>query len=243
MKIDAKEIEALAAAQPRVDMYTGIHKAVRACMADALLALGRVDLDDPQELEAATRRVLDLLDFCASHLKHEDEHVHRAIEARAAGASDAVAHDHREHAAHLEQLRAAVQLLREAREEVRPVAAQYLYRELALFIAENFRHMHVEETAHNAVLWARYTDAELVAVHDELVASIPPQEMMGIARWLVPFMNPRERLALLADMQSKAPPEALQAMLDAVRPHLTNKEWAQLARGLGTAPVPGLVAG
>ena len=33
---------------------------------------------------------------------------------------------------------------------------------LALFIADNFQHMHVEETAHNAVLWARYTDAELM---------------------------------------------------------------------------------
>lgn len=242
MKIDAQELESLAAAQPRMDMYSGIHKAVRACMADTLVALGRVDVDDLAELEAGIARVTALMDFCESHLRHENEHVHRAIEARAPGAAEAVAHDHEEHAAHIARLRELARLLQQGRPAVRPAAAQQLYRELSLFVAENLRHMHVEETAHNAVLWARYTDAELVAIHDALVASIPPEEMMGISRWMLPAMNPAERLMLLADIQSKVPPEALQAMLDVVRPHLDEREWAHVCRGLGLPPAPGLVA-
>lgn len=241
MKIDAKELERLAAAQPRLDMYTGIHKALRASMSDALLHLGRADVDDESELRDAVRRVLDLLDFCASHVKHENDHVHRAIEARAPGASAAVAYEHEEHLAHIAQLRAAAQELQQARADVRPVAASHLYRALSLFIAENFHHMHAEETAHNAVLWARYTDAELEQVHDQLVASIPPQEMMAIVRWMVPFMNPAERLALLSDVRAKAPAGAFEAMLAAVRPHLGTRDWAKLARGLGLSPEPGLV--
>ena len=243
MKIDAQELERLAAAQPRVDMYTGIHKAMRACMADALQALGRADTSDAEDLAAATTRVLDLLDLCESHLEHENDFVHRAIEVRAAGASDAVAHDHEEHREHIAQLRALVQALRTARPGAAAVVAQQLYRQLGLFVAENFRHMDVEETAHNAVLWARYTDAELAALHDELVASIPPQEMMRFARWLVPAMSPAERLGMLSDMRSKAPAPAFEAVLDVVRPHLTAGEWAKLARGLGIAPVPGLIVG
>ena len=242
MKIDTKELERLAAAQPRVDMYTGIHKALRACMVDALLALGRVDLDDDAELAGATQRLLELLDFCAAHVRHENEHVHRAMEARGAGSSAAVAHEHEEHLAHIEELRAAAQELQGLRPALRHVAAGQLYRQLALFVAENFRHMHTEETAHNAVLWARYTDAELEQVHDELIASIPPAEMMAAVRWLVPFMNPAERIGLLSDMRAKAPPQAFDAVLAAARPHLTGNEWAKLARGLGLAPVPGLVA-
>lgn len=242
MKIDAKELERLAAAQPRMDMYRPIHKALRACMADALLALGRADVQDEQDLAATTQRMLRLLDFCADHLKHENEHVHRAIEARAAGASEAVAHDHSEHDAHIAQLRALTQALRDAPEPARQPVADRLYSELALFMAENLRHMHVEETAHNAVLWARYTDAELVAIHDGLVASIPPAGMLDVVRWLVPFMNPAERLAALAGIQSKAPAPAFQAILDTVRPHLHESEWVKLARGLGLPPVPGLVS-
>ncbi|HEY3050042.1 MAG TPA: hypothetical protein VGJ72_21600 [Polaromonas sp.] len=78
--------------------------------------------------------------------------------------------------------------------------------------------------------------ARLVAV-----SSIPPQEMMYILRWLVPFMNPAERSAMMADMQAHAPAPAFAAALDTVRPHLTDAEWRKLARSLGLAAVPGLV--
>ena len=242
MQISPQEMTRVAAAEaPRFDMYTGIHKALRACMADALLALGRMDPADEQDIADVSARLLQLLGFCAGHLAHENAFVHAAIEARAPGASDAIAHEHQEHLADIAALSEQVATLQACADADRPAAAARLYRELALFIAGNFQHMHVEETAHNAVLWARYTDAELVAVHDALVASIPPEEMMGVVRWLVPFMNPVERMHLLADIRAKAPAPAFQAMLDGVQQHLGARDWAKLARDLGLAPVPGLV--
>ncbi|WP_374608951.1 hemerythrin domain-containing protein [Diaphorobacter nitroreducens] len=249
MNIDSNELQqvaatatAAAADAPRVDMYAGIHKAMRALMADTLLALGRMDCDDGLELAQTTQQVLALMDACASHLKHENEFIHAALEARAPGASAVIAHEHDDHLAHIGRLAGAATALLRTPAAQRPAAVLALYRDLSLFIAENFHHMHVEETAHNAVLWARYTDAELEAIHDALVASIPPEEMMGIVRWLVPFMNPAERTALLADMRAKAPEAVFHAVLDAARPHLTQGEWTKLARSLGLPPVDGLVA-
>lgn len=249
MNIDSNELQqvaatatAAAADAPRVDMYAGIHKAMRALMADTLLALGRMDCDDGLELAQTTQQVLALMDACASHLKHENEFIHAALEARAPGASAVIAHEHDDHLAHIGRLAGAATALLRTPAAQRPAAVLALYRDLSLFIAENFHHMHVEETAHNAVLWARYTDAELDAIHDALVASIPPEEMMGIVRWLVPFMNPAERTALLADMRAKAPEAVFHAVLDAARPHLTQGEWTKLARSLGLPPVDGLVA-
>lgn len=242
MHIDSKELAQVAAvAAPRVDMYTGIHKALRALMADTLLAVGRMDCTDDLELARTGERVLGLLQFCGTHLEHENAFVHAAIEARAPGASAAIAHEHEEHVRHIAQLADVVALLRACEPAARFGVAARLYRELALFIAENFQHMHVEETAHNAVLWARYTDAELVAIHDALVASIPPEEMMVTVRWLVPFMNPQERAGMLANVRTKAPAPAFEAMLDAVRPHLDTQEWTKLARALDLPPAPGLV--
>ena len=231
-----------AAEAPRFDMYTGIHKALRAFMADTLLALGRMDPLDDADVAQATEQLLQLLGFCRAHLRHENDFVHAAIEARAPGASDRIGHEHEEHVAHIVALSDQVAQLRAAGPAQRMAAAGCLYSALSLFIAENFQHMHVEETAHNAVLWARYTDAELLAIHDALVASIPPEEMMMVARWLVPFLNPLERFHLVADMRAKAPAPAFDAMLAVARPHLTTAEWARLARDLGLVPVPGLVA-
>lgn len=233
MKIDPKEMQQLAAGPaPRMDMYGGIHKALRALMADTLLAVGRMDVEDDLELAQTTERVLALLDICASHLKHENDFIHAAIEARAPGASERIAHEHEEHERHIATLGAAVASLRACPAVQRAAEARSLYGDLALFIAGNFQHMHVEETAHSAVLWARYTDAELVEIHDRLVASIPPAEMMMIARWMVPFMNPAERVGMLSDVRENAPPPAFQAILDTVRPHLSENEWLKLARGL-----------
>jgi hypothetical protein len=243
MKIDAKEMQQVAAGPaPRMDMYSGIHKAIRALMADTLLAVGRMDADDDLELAQTSERVLQLLDFCTSHLKHENEFVHAAIEARAPGASERIAHEHGEHQEHIAALGKLVASLRACAPGQRAAVAQELYRDLALFIADNFQHMHVEETAHNAVLWARYTDAELVEIHDRLVASIPPAEMMMVARWMVPFLNPAERIGVLSGVRQNAPAPAFQAILDTVRPHVTENEWAKLARGLALPAAPGLVA-
>ena len=239
MKITSKELEQVAAAEaPRFDLYSGIHKALRAMMADTLLALGRMDPGDEAEVAQVTERVLQLLGFCGSHLAHENAYVHPAIEARAPGGSERIAHEHEEHERHIAELSRHVAQLQLANAAGRPAAAQALYRELALFIAGNFQHMHVEETAHNAVLWARYTDAELAAVHDALVGSIPPDEMMQVARWLVPFMNAPERALMLADMRAKAPPPAFAAVLDLVRPHLSAREWDKLAQALDLPAEP-----
>jgi len=233
MHITSQELAHVAAAEaPRFDQYSGIHKALRAFMADTLLAVGRMDPADDADVAQASERVLQLLGFCGSHLAHENHFVHAAIEARAPGASDRIGHEHEEHECEIAQLSAQVAAVVAAVPEQRAGAALALYRALSLFIAGNFQHMHVEETAHNAVLWARYTDAELAAIHDALVASIPPEEMMLVARWLVPFMNPMERAMLCADMRAKAPAPAFAALLATVRPHLSTREWDKLARAL-----------
>lgn len=243
MKITAQELHHLAAADaPRHDLYTGIHKALRALMADTLLALGRLDTDDEAELAEVASRLLQLCGVCEAHLTHENAFVHPALEAKAPGTSGAVALDHEEHLRHTAALAAQVALLQCAAPARRPGVALRLYRELALFIADNFQHMAVEESAHNAALWAHYSDAELVALHDALVASIPPQEMRTVLRWLVPSLNPAERHRLLADLRTRMPADAFDAVLEAVQPHLDARGWAKLARALGLAPVPGLVA-
>jgi hypothetical protein len=114
------------------------------------------------------------------------------MHARQADSARETAADHVEHEQAIDSLYALTDEVEHARPQERHAVAQGLYRQLSLFIAENFEHMHVEETAHNAVLWARYTDAELIAIHDALVAAIPPEEMMFVLRWMVPFMNPAE---------------------------------------------------
>lgn len=232
MDINTQELRQVALAAPRFDLYAGIHKALRALMADTLLATGRMDVHDDLEFTQTCQRVIELLDFCAGHLRHENQFVHRAMEARASGASAAIAHEHEAHETDIGLLGAEVAQLLAAPVARRAELAHGLYLRLSTFVGHNLEHMHIEETAHNAVLWAHYSDAELVDLHNALVASIPPAEMMYTLRWMVPFMAPAERAGLLADMRQHAPAPAFEAAIETVRPHLTRTEWDKLARAL-----------
>ena len=244
MQVTRQEMQALAAASTattRENLYAGIHKALRAAMADSLLALGRADPSDPQDVADASARLLALLDLCEAHVAHENTFVHPAIEARMPGVSEAVGQDHVEHLEQIAQLRTAAGRLPLLAPALRAGALHALYLAFSLFVAENLLHMHTEETAHNAALWSAYSDAELRALHDALVASIAPPEMMQVMRWMLPQLNAPERLGLLSGLRAGAPAPVFQAVMDLVQPQLSQRDWGKLAQGLGLPPVPGLV--
>ncbi|MEN4920721.1 hemerythrin domain-containing protein [Achromobacter spanius] len=230
------------AGAPRFDIYVGIHKALRAMMLDALQAAGRIDVHDPAAAQAVCERVLALADLCASHLGHENDFVHPAMEARRPGSSGRIAGEHVEHLAAIAALRDAVSCLNAARGAARAAAALQLYRGLALFVGENFAHMHIEESQHNQVLWACYSDEELRALEGAIVASLPPAENLCVLRWMIPAMTPDERAGLLAGLQAAAPPAVVEAVLDAVRPHLSRREWDRLMQALAPARAASAVA-
>ncbi|WP_298830266.1 hypothetical protein [uncultured Piscinibacter sp.] len=225
----------------RLDMYVGIHKALRHFMTDTLHRVGRMDPNDSAELARTLGQFEDLMALCVNHIHHENDFVHAAIEARQPGGASRTAGDHVEHFEHIDALRADARALARASDAGRPALALRLYRHLALFVADNFQHMNVEETQNNAALWANYSDAELLELHQRILASLPPSETMEVMRWMIPASSPAERAQVLGGMKAGAPAQAFQAVLDIVRPHLDDAAWDKLARAIGVPQVPGLV--
>ena len=223
-------------AAPRVDLYGTIHKALRHFMGETLYRVGRIDVDDAADMEGTLGELDSLLGLCLSHIHHENEFVHRAIEARRAAGADRTAGDHVEHLESIEALQTEARTLREAEAAARPVLAQRLYAHLALFVAENFQHMHIEETANNSALWALYSDAELVQIHERLLASVGPAEHQLVGRWMFPAVNPAERAAILLDIKRKTPPEPFLGLMAMLRGLLDDKAWQALARVVGVSP-------
>ena len=227
------------ATMPRLDLYAPIHKALRAAMTDTLGRVGRLDVFDTEEMDETLDAFDALLDLCASHVAHENAFVHPAIEARQPAGASRTAEDHVEHLASIEALRAEGRRLRSAAEGERTALALRLYRHLALFVAENFQHMHIEETVNNATLWAHYSDAELAELHERILGAISPQEHLVVARWMVPAMNPVERAGMLGGAKAGMPPEAFLGVVEHVRPHLDARAWKKLAPAIGVAVQPG----
>jgi Hemerythrin HHE cation binding domain len=220
-------------AAARMDFYAGIHKALRLFMNDTLAALGRMDPEDAAEVGATLAQFGTLLDVLAAHVKHENTFVHPAIEARCPGGAAVTAEAHDDHVASIAQLRAEGLRLASLPAPLRAAAAHRLYQHLALFVAENLQHMHVEETVNNAALWALYTDAELGAIHDRLVASVAPDTMVEILRWMAPSFAPQELAGLLGGMRAGMPPEAFLGLVAVARSRVGAPRWAKVERLLG----------
>jgi Hemerythrin HHE cation binding domain len=234
VKLDERRERAQAAATgQRVDMYILVHKGIRAFMGAALEAVGRLDAYDREEVARTLAEVRSLGEFLRAHLHHENQFVHPALEARRPCGTRRTAGDHVGHERALERLESAALAIERADDAARPAAVLALYRELALFTAENLEHMHFEETENNAQLWAAYTDAELQRIHQAMLASIKPEIFSLGLRWMVPAMAPAERAALLTGMQAVMPSETFVGVLGALSARLSERDWAKLMAAIG----------
>jgi hypothetical protein len=95
--------------------------------------------------------------------------------------------------------------------------------------------MHVEETANNLVLWSLYTDEELMEIHERLVATIPPAEMMEWLRWMALSLAPHELTAMLAGMRATAPAPVFGDVMALMRGTLGAERWRAVECGLTAA--------
>jgi hypothetical protein len=112
----------------RRDLYAPIHKALRLAMGETLTRVGRMDALDAADRAQALGQLESLLSMCAAHLRHENEFVHAAIEARQPQGARRPADDHDEHLLSIEALRAEGRALRAANPAERMPIGQRLYR-------------------------------------------------------------------------------------------------------------------
>lgn len=198
----------------RYDIYAIIHKALRRFMFDTVSAVGGVDGDDDAAIAASLAQVRELAHLCRIHLAKENHFVHPAMEARVPASTAFIAADHAAHEREIAELFALADTVEDASGALRHRALRTLYRQLALFTGHNMLHMDHEETEHNAVLWSAYSDAELGALEQAIVAAIAPEDKMPVMRRLLLGMNRHERAAMLADMRAHAPAPVFAGVLD-----------------------------
>lgn len=221
---------------PRYNIYVFIHKALRAMMLDTLTALGRADFEDDEEVSGALDKTDDLLQFCRGHLQHENDFIHTAIKARAPRLKIRTADDHVEHERHIARLQQEADSLRKFPALRRQLALLNLYRHLALFIADNFEHMQIEETENAQALWECYSDAEIMAIESALVKSLSPEESSKDAAWILPNIGHGDRVMLVSGMRAGTPPEAFNGILQMLKNSLPAAQWSKLCRDLEVDP-------
>ena len=215
-----------------VNLYTAIHKYLRQQFFTTLHAVGTVDEFDPDSTAYALRSARELLEFCRSHMAHEDRFIHAAIRRRRPSVHLSSDSDHRDHEHRIAALCERLDKVEQMPTAFTPQLWLDLYRDLALFIGENLDHMHVEETLIFQLLCDLFSPQELANLHAELVASIPPAEMQALLAPMLAAQSASEQLAMLATSQQRMSSDAFRSLMHSLSLLLPTERFMLLQRDL-----------
>ncbi|WP_374570411.1 hypothetical protein [Phenylobacterium sp.] len=220
----------------RWDIYGPVHKGLRLAATDLMIRLGRADPLDEEAMKAVLGDLAAHLALAATHLAHEEAHIHPALAERNAAAATRLSSQHADHRTAFAELDRLIGAAALAAPHAAAARMRELYLAFSAFVADDLVHMHEEETVTWPLLCALFSDEQLAEIEMSIIATLSPEENVGFMRLMIPAMNRQERAALLGGVKASAPPEAFAAVLEAAaRPTLSDGEFAELGRDLALA--------
>ena len=176
------------------------------------MRIGRIDVADARRPRRARSAQLEqLLDFCLDHLRHENDFVHTAIEARQPAGSRRIADEHVEHV-EIDRRAAATRPRRcatRAGARRRSPGAAPVPPPRALRRRELPAHARRGDGAQRAALAALQRRRAGRAARPPDGEPSRPQEHLLVARWMLPASTPAERARMVGGPRPQMPPEAL----------------------------------
>jgi len=216
---------------PRFNVFNQIHKALRALMFDTALVMQQTDFCKADEAAAILEQTDLLLDMLDSHAHYEDDFILSAAEQHA---PEIISEFEKEHVIDMEltaALRAQLGAYRSAMSaEDRYELGFRLLHALNEFIAFNLTHMHKEETLLNNILWANYTDAEIMQMEANIQQQIAPEKIFTYFEWMAKSINDAELISWLIAVKNHAPDVVFSGLLQVCQDHITTSRWEPITR-------------
>ncbi|WP_137125520.1 hemerythrin domain-containing protein [Roseomonas sp. HF4] len=218
------------------DLYGPVHKGLRLALTGLLVRLGAQDWTDAEGTAALLDAMRAQLEISAAHLRHEEEHIHRLLDARQPEGAIRPRHQHEAHDAAFADLALMIETIAATPGNARPALGRRLYLRFSTFVAEDFEHMAEEEQAVQPMLQALLTDEEMQAIEAGILAAIPPARAQAFLRLMLPAMSRPERAAFLIGARAKAPDDTAVAMIEgSAMNSLDAADWRDLQKRLALA--------
>ena len=216
-----------------VDLYRDIHKGIRAELFSVTGESGSVDPGDRLGRAALAAHVRDVVGLLADHADHEDAHIQPVLERHLPELAGTIGTDHARLEERTGSLVEVAGLVEAARPADQRALVHHLYLELASFTGDYLRHQDVEERVVMPALESAVGVEAVLAIHQAIVGSIPPEQMAASLAVMLPAMNLEDRTDLLGGMQAGAPPEVFAGVWGLAGSVLDPADLRALGRRLG----------
>jgi hypothetical protein len=182
---------------------------------DTALTLQQTDFADDAEAAVALDKVQTIIKMFERHAHYEDTFI---LPAAGAHVPELVEEFENEHAQDTELGNRLVHIMNifgsAHSNDERNICGSALNKAFRDFMVFNIEHMAKEEVKINQVLWEHYSDQELEALNARLTATIPAEEKMLAAKWMMRGINKAEAIAWLTAVKKTAPSYVFHSLLN-----------------------------
>jgi hypothetical protein len=193
------------------------------------IAIQHNDFTGIEETENVFERVKEVLDVFAEHAKHEDQFILPAINKfdRELVAEFEVEHQVEQSLA--DGLRNVMIVhSRLLSESAKREAGESICRAFNEFIAFSLYHMNKEEDKLNKVLWAHFTDSEIIGLQNAIFAAVSPALILMAGSWIMRGINNAEVIQWLICVKNNAPDQLFEALVGLAETELPAERWQKI---------------
>lgn len=218
---------------PRFDLFTSIHKALRAMIYATGGVLQTADFADERAVERAAAALKPTLGQMQHHHDLEEAHVFPMVRPFEQEMIDDLRAQH-------EQVERLIGVAAGATDEAvsadaaeRVVAGVELnrrYNELTALFLEHLAH---EEATLLPATWKHFDDARLMAVQGAIIQTQQPEDLMQSLRWMFKGLNRMELVEILSAAGATMPPPALDAVRELGAANMDPAAWAVVREQAG----------
>ena len=211
--------------QPRANIYGFPHKGLRSAMSQMSKLSGNTDYSDAgslEKLKTLTTEIVTLLDL---HRHSEEDVVLPALEKKVPGST---AENVKEHEQIEKEIQAFDKQLKNVTVNSSPDLGAKFYEAVNNFYSKYIPHMAMEENEINPLIWANFTDEEVMAWHGQIMSTLTPDQIMLWFKYIVPALNPFERTMIMGGFKANAPAEFFDKVLHMLKEYMSENELLKL---------------
>jgi len=211
----------------RHNVFYLVHKGLRVMLYDAAVSLQQTDFSNRAEAAGALAKINDVLYTFDNHARHEDSFIIPAVAIYEPETAESFEKEHVEDHRLANRLKNLLVIYDNAFfAEERSVCGSAIVRAFTEFLVFNLNHMAKEEELLNQALWEHYTDEQIIAKHQQLLASIAPDEMQAVVKWMMRGISNADMIEWLKNVKQTSPEFVYNNLLDIAAAEISELRFA-----------------
>jgi len=182
------------------------HKYVSYRLHELESLIAKTDFSIRSDVLTIKQQLSDLDALIKGHAMHEDNTLHALLKEKKSKIHELIEAEHHDFDRRFTQMRKLLDAILVAKKEEQELSLGYdFYLAYRLFVADNLKHFHDEETLIMPELQRLYTDDELRKIEHNTYHHMTPGQMLHMLKVLFPHMNSEDKTFFLDEMKAAEP--------------------------------------